>query len=137
MKNKISVCKTDLSQNGKNVIFCLFHHGFSRRFSGSFRSNNRKKNGSQIGYGEFLETRSENKFRKWRRFIWNRVRIWIIGQHSPTNTSKEYEVAKDKNNQSLQWTKENLSGKNPFYFSFCVHSTTCLHPKPSTQHWNN
>ena len=36
-----------------------------------------------------LEARSENGCGKWHIFVWNWVRIWGIGRHTPTENSKE------------------------------------------------
>ena len=36
-----------------------------------------------------LEAKSENGCEKWHFLVWNRVRIWRIGRHTPTKNSVE------------------------------------------------
>ena len=37
-----------------------------------------------------LEARSENGYGKWHVLVWNRVRIWRTGRHTPNMNSEEY-----------------------------------------------
>ena len=49
------------------------------------------KNTMHLGPGIWiLEVWSENECGKWHFLVWNRVRIWRTGRHTPTKNSHEY-----------------------------------------------
>ena len=41
-------------------------------------------------YVKTLKVRSENGCEKWHFLVWNRVRIWRTGRHTPTKNFQEY-----------------------------------------------
>ena len=43
-----------------------------------------------LWWHNFLEARSENRCEKLHYLVWNRVRIWRIGRHTPSVNSQEY-----------------------------------------------
>ena len=52
---------------------------------------------SDSGGHNFLEARSENRCEKWHFFVWNKVKIWRTGRHTPTKNSQKYLPGREKN----------------------------------------
>ena len=73
---------------------------------------------SNLSNGDsFLEAESEHGCEKWHFLVWNRVRIWRTGRHTPTENSQEY-LPRDFN---VYFTWEIVDGKEVRIF---VYSST-------------